>query len=314
MKRQWLVGCALAVATTGGAQAQTVSGYGSAVYTTLRSCTSVTATQACDGVGSAQKIIQRNLGGGAGQSADITFAGTGVGAGSSAYGAVTFGELGLPVVKASATANSDVRVNSNVFFYQTYTYNGSTPVDFGLAGTMHIVNSTTDGQDGTRPNGAILTVGLTIWDARFVDALTDASSIAFNEQGVFNLGMCGTAGVLGAGGSSGPLGGGEQTSSFATAGCGGAPLMMNPGDTFLVAGLMQFPVNRGGSIDATHTFRVNIDPALPEASRTALSQNLAVVPAAVPEPASWALMLLGFGAMGVAMRRRPARADRLATV
>ena len=39
-----------------------------------------------------------------------------------------------------------------------------------------------------------------------------------------------------------------------------------------------------------------------------LGGNLTItqVAAAVPEPASWALMLLGFGAIGVAMRRRKA--------
>jgi hypothetical protein len=303
MKNGWALWCVAMVSVSGTAQAQTVSGFGSAVYTTLRSCTRAAATEACDGTGPGQRIIQSNIGGGVNQAADVTFNATGVGAGSSAYGAVTFGQLGLPVVKAAAVANNDMRVNSNVYFYQTYTYAGTAPVEFGLAGTMHIVDSTTDGQDGTRPNGAILYAGLTIWDARFVTPFTDVDSMVFNEQGVFGQ-ACGTAGVLGTGGTGGALGGGEQSSSFATAGCGGSPIMMNPGDTYLLAGLMQFPVNRGGSIDATHTFRVDIDPALPEASRIALAQNLQPVAPAVPEPTTWAMMVLGFGMVGAAARRR----------
>ena len=35
--------------------------------------------------------------------------------------------------------------------------------------------------------------------------------------------------------------------------------------------------------------------------------------AAVPEPATWAMMLMGFGAIGVSARRRKRRADALAT-
>jgi hypothetical protein len=34
--------------------------------------------------------------------------------------------------------------------------------------------------------------------------------------------------------------------------------------------------------------------------------NLTFVPTAVPEPGTWAMMLMGFGAMGVSMRRRKA--------
>lgn len=309
MGKRWALCCAALVSISGTlsmsgmAQAQTVNGYGSAVFTTLRSCTRATATEACDGRGAGQGIVQSNIGGGVNQAADVTFNATGLGAGSSAYGAVTFGDLGLPVVKASAVANSSVRVNSNVYFYQTYTYAGDAPVEFGLAGNIHIVGSTTDGLDGTRPNGAILYAGLTIWDARFVTPFTDVDSIVFNPDGIFGQ-VCGTAGVLGAGGAGGALTGGEQTSSFATAGCGGSPIMMNPGDTYLLTGLMQFPVNRGGSVDATHTFRVDIDPALPEASRLALAQNLQTVAPAVPEPATWAMMVLGFGLIGAATRRR----------
>lgn len=42
------------------------------------------------------------------------------------------------------------------------------------------------------------------------------------------------------------------------------------------------------------------------------SGNFRFTVAAVPEPASWAMMLIGFGVVGTAMRRRPARTQQLA--
>jgi hypothetical protein len=40
--------------------------------------------------------------------------------------------------------------------------------------------------------------------------------------------------------------------------------------------------------------------------------GIAISTAAVPEPATWAMMMLGFGAVGYAMRRRPATRFRQA--
>lgn len=50
-------------------------------------------------------------------------------------------------------------------------------------------------------------------------------------------------------------------------------------------------------------------PAQPT-SRYAVTYDYTPVAAALPEPSTWALMLLGFGGIGVAMRRRRASASR----
>lgn len=42
-----------------------------------------------------------------------------------------------------------------------------------------------------------------------------------------------------------------------------------------------------------------------------LIDNVAITASAVPEPATWALMILGFGAVGLAARRRPSGAPRV---
>ncbi len=43
----------------------------------------------------------------------------------------------------------------------------------------------------------------------------------------------------------------------------------------------------------------------PPASESMSFQTLAVAPPPIPEPATWALMIFGFGVIGMAMRRRP---------
>lgn len=70
--------------------------------------------------------------------------------------------------------------------------------------------------------------------------------------------------------------------------------------------------NSTGSISFTGTAYTNSDVQLTEAS---LSLNLAALErnvSAVPEPSTWAMMMVGFGAMGLAVRRRGRRTARVA--
>lgn len=304
--RAWLLGAASMALAFGGAvqaQAQSVTGYGSAVYTTLRAC-DPTPGSYCDGTQA--HISQSNLSGGAGVEANTTFSGTGIGAGSSAFGSVHFAGLGLPEIKASASAVGDVRVNSNVYFYQTYTYTGADPIDFSLVGNIHVDDSTTDGSSdpdhaGTYANGAFVYGGLSIWTAASFGSFTDAMS--FLTDGHFGDRCGDDAGILAAGNYGTALPGGEQSYSFSTSSCsGGGAITLHSGDAFVVAGIMQFPVNRGGWIDATHTFTVHLDPSLGEETVQTLTSSLSYV--AAPEPATWASMMLGFGMIGTAVRRR----------
>jgi len=60
------------------------------------------------------------------------------------------------------------------------------------------------------------------------------------------------------------------------------------------------------ALDAgTYTFEAGVRDAVdPGYSSQLIIDNITVTAAAVPEPASWALMLLGFGGIGAAIRRR----------
>jgi hypothetical protein len=282
--------------------AQTSTGYGSAVFTTLRACPS-DPSATCNG--QQAPISQSNLSGGANIAATTTFSpGTGPGVGSSAYGSIHFGDVGLPTISASASAVGQVRVNTNIYFYQTYTYTGADPIDFGLTGNLHIDDSTSDGAAGVQAGGAIINADILIWNAASFFHFTDAASMIDANNATSFAGDCGDdAGILASGGYGGGLPGGEQTYSFSTQSCsGGGAITLHTGDQFVVAGIMQFPVNRGGSIDATHTFTVNLDPSLGEGTVAALRNSLAFTP--TPEPATWASMVLGFGLIGAGLRRR----------
>lgn len=57
-----------------------------------------------------------------------------------------------------------------------------------------------------------------------------------------------------------------------------------------------------GPLSAGVTYRFAYSAALPSGGD--VSGNGTFQPAAVPEPATWALMLLGFGGMGMVLRRR----------
>lgn len=48
------------------------------------------------------------------------------------------------------------------------------------------------------------------------------------------------------------------------------------------------------------------------ASGALVSTPALAIVAAVPEPATWAMMMLGFGVAGLMLRRAPARKDRKA--
>lgn len=305
MRYAMVLAASAAMMMPGAGAAQTTStGYGSASLVTVRDCSRVAATAACNGSG--QPTRQRQVAGGPGEALSSTFEATGAFAGSRASADVSFGALGLPSVKGSAAAIDTARVGSNVLFYQSYRYTGTEAVQFALSGSFHIVGSSTDHADGNMPMGAIGNANLVVWDKAFFPSFETATDM-FNSQSAF-IGCPGDAtGLLAGGRNMRALPGGEARLNLSTADCaGGAPITLTPGAEFVVAGLVQFIANRGGWIDATHTFSVALDTTKIGADDVArLSQNLSFA-SGVPEPATWALMILGFGAVGAAMRRRTA--------
>jgi hypothetical protein len=83
------------------------------------------------------------------------------------------------------------------------------------------------------------------------------------------------------------------------------PFSLTPGDLGLRIGtegnfFFGFARTNG---DGTLDFAFESEPNTAITAGSAITGPLAVAPS-VPEPATWAMMLLGFGAMGMAFRRR----------
>lgn len=71
--------------------------------------------------------------------------------------------------------------------------------------------------------------------------------------------------------------------------------------------------NSGGGPNGLYTeYRyLTSDPFGPQQSQFVSSFTLSPAATTVPEPATWGLMILGFGAAGIAMRRRTAASTRI---
>jgi hypothetical protein len=293
------------------AQAQTV---GSASYGTMRSCSAVTASQNCDGTGPGQMIVNGQYGGGVGVGGANDF---NPGGGDRAWSFVTFdAALDLPEIKGYTRAVSDARLNINTIAFQTYTWTGAAPTAFSITGELHIVDSSTSPLGGAAAGGAIYSQYVGIWDPAAIVGLSTPQQLF---SALFYA-PCSVPNVLGAGSSGGTLTGGSATFTATTSECSPGSLTLAPGQSVLVVAGMQLPVNRGGFADSSATFTTRLGDDLPVEVQQEIATSLtsaidqgapiAVIgtPGGVPEPASWAMLIAGFGLVGAVARRRAAAA------
>ncbi|GGE08093.1 hypothetical protein GCM10011529_13130 [Polymorphobacter glacialis] len=276
---------------------------GSASLATMRNCNLVSAAQLCDGTGPGQQIAARVYGGGVGVGGQTKLVQPG---NNRAWSEVRFdGSLDLPEIRAYTLASGNVRMNINSFAFQSYTWNGSAPGLFSLTGSLHIVNSSTSPAEGSLPNGARYTQYVGIWDPSVIAGLSTPQQL-FD---VLFYRRC-SSGVLGVGNVGGTLAGGEATFTTTTSACSPGSLFLNPGQQVLVVAGLQLPVNRGGFADSSATFITRLGDDLSVDEKAALTTSLAsavsqgAFVAGVPEPASWAMLIAGFGLVGAAARRR----------
>ncbi|MBS3961648.1 MAG: PEPxxWA-CTERM sorting domain-containing protein [Sandarakinorhabdus sp.] len=116
---------------------------------------------------------------------------------------------------------------------------------------------------------------------------------------------CSRAGVLGTsilhlGTAAGP---GAASITLST-GCDGSGLQLVPGGEYVLISSFQTVANRNGFMDATNTITVQLSETLPEAARQQIRENVVTARSLVPEPATWTMMIVGFGLAGAAARRK----------
>lgn len=269
--------------------------YGAASISSARDCSTTASTDPCDGSGPGQVRIATDIEGGPSRAATATVA---LPDGSFATGTGTFGALDLPLIKEAADSVGDVRMNANVIAYQGYRYVGPSGTPFSLGGDLHFLAASSSPDGAALPDGAGFSAYIGIWDPSVVAAMTSADDILRN----LFFAPCGTPGVLAVGSLSGTLTGGGSF-SMTTTSCSGSPLLLTPGEQLLAIAGLQLPTNRGGYADASSTFTVTLDPSLSPGAIANLTSGLQSA-MSVPEPGSWSLMLLGFAAIGLAVRSR----------
>lgn len=123
------------------------------------------------------------------------------------------------------------------------------------------------------------------------------------------LGTCADAGAI-AIAETGVISGAGPHSATLSPTCGGASTFhLETGETFYLWARMSAFTADIGVTDALHTFSVGLSPNASPELVTLLSENLVLAAplelgSSAPEPAAWALMLVGFGSLGAALRRR----------
>ena len=295
--RLLLLATAAAITLPAAANAQAPLLWGSHSYNTYRKCTQP-AEQDCQFPPA--YAAPRTGGWFQAVDTDLTLA-----SGSRAAAIVTHSKDALPVIRAASYAAPDERVNMNVMAIQGFRYSGAQSIDMAFKGSLHFVNSYDSGNPGEQSGEGILGFHYAIWSAdraRSYDLANWWRGSAWSEG-------CGGAGVLARGyvGSEGLAG--DHTLGFGLdTGCSGDKLTLNDGDEIYLVTALQSPSNRGGFVDAMSTLRVEYDydkivytDTGVQVGAVALSQSLQN---AVPEPASWAMMIGGFGLIGAATRRR----------
>lgn len=275
--------------------------FGSAAILTNRPCT-VAADTLCNAALEPRNFTQYSGGYGAEFSTSAVMPG-----GASGAASVSFGDGYLPTVKVGSTAGDATRTGATATSFRSFLYTGDAAIDLALNGVLHYVTSG-DAVVGDGYGEGTLNVGFGVMSvADFLKFKT--AGTAFDIINSISTGFpdC-SEGAIAAGGynSLGASGENYATINLSTS-CSGGTIRINPGDEFVVVATLQALSNRTGFIDAMHTFSVQYDPEHTYYAGTTdvVSPDVfKTIAGDVPEPSVWALMILGFGAVGQALRRR----------
>lgn len=294
-----LTGAAIAAAIPASAPAAT-GFYGVQTLASLRDCSGAGPTDECAGgrlrrpFATAGGLWQASAASGYVETRDIAQNGSfGEGRGELAGDG-----LNLPILHAVSSAATDARVNGSALGFASYNFTGAAPQQFSLKSTLTVDASNASPDNPLLPGGAFVSFYVGIFETgAFVRDYVDFSDRSINIGPVLE---CGTDGLLAFGSAQPAAVGGAFNVSATTQSCGGGPLFLQPGHSYVVYGNLSMFTNRGGFLDALHTLTTELDPALGEQAIAELRSSLV---SSVPEPAEWAMMIGGFGLLGAAARK-----------
>lgn len=212
------------------------------------------------------------------------------------------GTFALPVLKIRADVLSNAVAQGYAYGFQGYRNISDSSLALSYVGNL----------DFTGTGLGFVTPSIAILSSAVRDRAIGELWVSVNATGGF-VADCSTPAAIAVVSGSAIYGQGSQSASIDTAAgtCGGiGPAMIAPGQEFYVLSRLLAYQYQTGFRDASHTFITDISPLVAPETRARLATALAPISlaAAVPEPTSWALLIVGFGAAGTAMRRRRALA------
>jgi hypothetical protein len=215
-------------------------------------------------------------------------------------------------VRLGSWSGAQTRTGATTTTYRAFTYGGDQAIDFALAGQLHYFNSGDPTANEDAGEG-VMNVAFSLWRVSDIAAVwgpgVTASDIISNSD--IGFADCG-GGALAVGGynSVGDAAGEHTATLGLSQSCSGGAILLNPGDSFVVVASLQAISNRGGFTDATGTFVVQYDDvhtliaATGESAGAGFLERSVTEGAAIPEPASWALLIGGFFGAGATLRSR----------
>jgi hypothetical protein len=230
-----------------------------------------------------------------------------------AFGAVTndglLPDLHALVLTKTATGQGNFTATL-VEAAQAFTWNGPA-IDLhadDLQATVHYI-----GNNGGQPANAVV-AGFALLDASVISDPTLGAawfdlrhSGGGQPTGAFNA-TCATPGAIGIADNGNSHLNGENSSTIGATDCGDGLLHLEAGDQFVIWEKLFLTEATPGAIDATHTFSLSFADDVPPETQQLVAGNLSIAAfrPSIPEPGTWALMIMGFGATGAALRRRAA--------
>jgi PEP-CTERM motif len=226
--------------------------------------------------------------------------------GASGFASVDFGAGYLPTIKVASFSGPLTRTGASADAFRVYTYTGALAINLALTGSLHYITSGNDNVPGEEAGAGIFNANLAILPVSSLGefGMTAIEIISAPGSGFTDCGGGATAAAYV--GSAGTTGENSTTINLSST-CSNAPITLHTGDSFIVYAGLQALSNRGGFLDASHTFTVAYDPVntvFTESGASVGAAYLAANVVAVPEPATWAMMMFGFGIVGGAMRRK----------